>query len=266
MPVTTRESSELNFKLYTGIANMNVVSVNPNKLQLEALGMKPDKEPDYTLKDKDTGVKKGHRFTFFLKGSIFENDVYANHSVFMEPVEVTSVFIDRFGRFNSDISKLDKATARHPFRGEIDMILFLHTLANSAKGDDMYLDTIEQMVKKGASKELKDTVKDCTGNMVKVLLGVRNEKYQTVYDRRFERPYNNDISYFWKSLTDNQAYISNYFGDIDLETFDPEDFKLKEYVPSADSILENNTAKSNGIEEAQVITADNDDDDDDLPF
>ncbi len=51
-------------KLYTGLANMKVVAINPTKAEMEAMGMKPQNDPIYLTQDQE-GVKK-LRLDFYL--------------------------------------------------------------------------------------------------------------------------------------------------------------------------------------------------------
>lgn len=231
--------------LFTGVAALKCIAVNPSIQELETLGFKPKKEPNYK-------TDKGIRIAFVLETEIEEQRVIAFHSVFVEnkpsmnkdatKIEVVdgygkSTYLDRqmveVGPIPSEVIQkytwIDFSTLRQAYVGETDLLRFISALAGVKKGETISFDTMPKIAQ-GNVKELKDIVKQTAaqGNMVKMLLGVRDGKYQDVFGRFVERIYSRDMSYLHKEFVNNASYITNTdFGPIDLTRFNPADYNLR---------------------------------------
>lgn len=240
-----QESSEAS--LYTGVCPLKCLAVNPNVQELETLGFKPKKEPNYQT---DRGV----RVAFVLEGEVNGSRVLAFHSVFVEnkvstnkdatKIEVVdgygkSTYLDRQivekGPMPNDVitkyTWIDFKSLRQAYVGETDLLRFISALVGVKKGETISFDTMPQIAK-GNVKELKEIVKQAKakGNMVKMLLGVRDGKYQDVFGKFVERIYSRDMSYLHKEYVANASYITNTdFGPISLTSFNSADFELREW-------------------------------------
>jgi hypothetical protein len=101
------------------------------------------------------------------------------------------------------------------------LIDFVKAFANVANGDDCYFETA-QNIAKGDVKEIKELVKQLPDNKVRVLLGVKDEKYQQVYTKHFGRlkPKRDDL--FVKRLAEDYgAFNAEYNSSLQLEVYSP---------------------------------------------
>ena len=101
-------------------------------------------------------------------------------------------------------------TSRKAFTGEETLINFVKAWANVAPGGDVYFDSIEEIVK-GNVTELKQLVAALKSNQVRLLVGVKDGKYQQVYTRVFGRikPQRDDL--FMKALNDEYGSFNAEF-------------------------------------------------------
>jgi hypothetical protein len=253
-------------KLYTGIAEIKVTSINPTKIEMEAMGMKPDKDPKYTGLGKD---KNKTRIAVFVEGE--DNDgkpIKIPMAFFLEDRTIDKIWLDKNGNFNSDQSKL-QGTPRNPYVGEIELLQFIQAWCNVKKGEELALDSIEQIIK-GNVKELRQILQAAKNNTFKVLLGVREydgKQYQDVYMRKFERSFSSDFSWMHKSLKDNEQYLRADYGPIDMVLYDPVQFVLREWKQDSAGLAEQaSTASSaNGVS-ASETSSEPEASDDEAPF
>lgn len=199
-------------KLYTGLTNMKVVAINPNKAQLEALGYKPQSEPVYiTVED---GIKK-LRLDFYLthkdypmktKVAFFlENRIRTNQS------GTKAEWINNFGRTAwgdlteppKDLKWFDATTARLAKVGEFDLHNFLINWLNISPNDEAKLDKFDALFV-GDYSELKSLFNNAKNNEIRVLLTVRDGKYQSVYGKYFDRATNKRTNY-WEAHIKSQT-------------------------------------------------------------
>jgi hypothetical protein len=140
--------------------------------------------------------------------------------------------IDEFGRFSTDASKLVGESHWHPKQGEIDLVNFLESLCNVHKEDQNYIEDMDLIITEGDVDELRGYISEAKGNMIKVLLGVRKGKYQTVFSKQINRSWSDKLEYLWKRFVANQQYMKDeYYGEIDMVEYNIHDFKFQEYVP-----------------------------------
>ena len=154
------------------------------------------------------------------------------HTIFTRNAVIESVFIDEYGRFATDPDKLKGDNHWHPMQGEIDLVAFMESLCNVHKDDQNYLETMEKIVKEGDVSELRAYVDEAKGNLIKVLLGVRKNKYQTVFNKHIMRSWSDDLEYLWKRYVANEKYLNDvFYGEINMKSFNPSDFAFAEYNP-----------------------------------
>lgn len=216
-------------KLYTGLCNVKVVAINPDVKELGKLfGKEPEKEPVY-ITEVD-GVKKV-RIDFFLK--TINPEIVTKLAIFVGPENVWNTakdkqeYMDDFGRSSYSASAetlpewFDKSSARIAKQGESMLHDFVKKWANVAGDAKCKLDTFEKIAK-GDIKELKDILKTYPDNEVRVLLGVRDGKYQDVYNRVFEYPYKQSPNNFIKALENPRStFKSDYQGSLELKIYIP---------------------------------------------
>jgi len=211
-------------RLFTGLRNMKVIAINPNKTEMEALGYKPQNEPVYTsegepLVEGGTEKSKKLRLDFFLQG-VGENEgetVRTKIAFFLENKHRTNKpgtkaeWINDAGRTGwgtpdappSNYKWFEHESARPCKMGEGDVHLFLVNWLNIQPGDEAKLDNFEALFD-GNYSELRSILGGNVDNEVKVLLTVRDGKYQSVYNKYFDRATNKRTSY-WESHVKRQA-------------------------------------------------------------
>ena len=225
MGTTVNTSGNGGYALYTGVATMSVVAVNPDLAELKELGFNYEDEPKYEIEDE--GVVSGTILTFYLQAEWAGKTITAPLTYWFRNESINSIWLDTFGRFSSDQATLE-GECWHPYKGEIDLILFLESLCNVGKEDENYLDNKEKILE-GDVSELKELLIAAEDNKVKALLGVRKRKYQTVYARRVERSWTKTLKYLWKDIVKNHKHIKEDYGAIDRVEYNENDFKLMAY-------------------------------------
>ena len=109
---------------------------------------------------------------------------------------------------------------RKAYVGEDTLINFIKAWANVSNGGDCYLETIDKIVN-GDVSELKQLIGALTENKVRLLMGVKDEKYQTIYTKHFGRlkPQRNDL--FIKELNgDYGSFNAEYNTDLVLRRWE----------------------------------------------
>lgn len=206
-------------RLFTGLRNMKVIAINPNKAEMEELGYKPQNEPVYTSLADDEPKTKKLRLDFFLQGEGEKEGetVRTKIAFFLENKHRTNKggtkaeWINDAGRTAwgtpdaapSNYKWYEHETARPCKMGEGDVHLFLVNWLNIQPGDEAKLDNFVALFD-GNYSELRQILGANLNNEVKVLLTVRDGKYQSVYNRYFDRASNKRTSY-WESHVKRQA-------------------------------------------------------------
>jgi len=240
----TRASSTNSKKLFTGIAPIKIVAVNPTREQIAALydvDVDKVKEPNYFTEDS-TRIDffyKNHdsistsllgKFALFVSGQkrvsqSGKTQYIDNHS------KVT--WADSLGDLSernsklADYNKLKLDNVREALRGEEDLYNLLRSYGNiDTNNSALMLDDIKAVIK-GNVKELRDFFEffNKKEGGVKVLMGVKDGQYQDVWNSLF-LSLNAKISDYTKGkITDSQYGYKHYYGHS---------FQLKEYVADAE--------------------------------
>ena len=215
--------------LYVGIAPVSVIAVNPTQAELAELGVNLKSEPEYkaTLSEKEY-----QKVTFWVKHT--GPDFITRFDVLMQPnIRVSkdgskSMWTNNRGQISwsdSDPSaKYDWYHAegvRKAYHAEDTLLNFIKAWANVSNGGDCYLETIDKIVN-GDVAELRQLVTALADNKVRLLMGVKDEKYQTIYTKHFGRlkPQRNDL--FIKELNgDYGSFNAEYNADLVLRRWEP---------------------------------------------
>jgi hypothetical protein len=203
-------------KLYTGLKNMKVVGINPTKEEMEAMGYRPKNAPVYLSTE---GSLEKLRLDFFLQGEGLNAGeiVRTKIAFFLENIPrvdkngTKGEWINNVGRTAwGDISVaptqfawFDAATARKCKVGEADVHLFLINWLNVKPGDEAKLDNFDALFS-GNYSELRALLAANLNNEIKVLLTVKDGKYQSVYTKYFDRATNKRTSY-WEGHIKKQS-------------------------------------------------------------
>ena len=191
---------------YTGIAPVSVVAINPSLDELSDLGINLRSEPEYKvtlieilMQDKIRTSKDGSKF------------MWANN------IGQTT--------WSADVPGYDwwknADKTRKAYVGEDTLINFTKAWANVANGGEVSFDTIDAIAK-GQVAELQEYVKVLKDNKLRVLVGVKDGKYQAVYNRHFGRlkPMRDDL--FIKALNEDYgSFNAEYNKDLKLQVYSP---------------------------------------------
>ena len=212
-------------KLYSGLSNFNVMAVNPSMEELHAMDIKVKSQPEYFLELNGTEYFK---VVFWVK-----NDDLTTR---LEILMTSSPRVSQTGK-HQWINNIGQSTwseetpsydwwktegARHAFGGEETLINFVKAWANVASGDDVSFETIAKIVK-GDVAELKGLVKLLSTNKVRLLVGVKDGKYQTVYSKHFGRikPQRDDL--YVRNLNDDYGtFNAEFHTDLSWGEFKPQ--------------------------------------------
>ena len=216
--------------LFTGVASVQVIAVNPTKDELEELGVKLKDDPSYSVAFSDEEYNK---VSFWVK---HENpDMFTRVEILVQPKHRVSKAGDKYMWTNNRAQvtwaadnpsqKYDWYKAdgeRKAYVGEDILLSFIKAWANVANDGDCYLETIDKIVN-GDMTELKQLVGALSENRVRVLFGVKDGKYQQAYTKHFGRlkPQRDDL--FIKELNGD-------YGSFNAE-FNPT-LELSKYTPS----------------------------------
>ena len=222
-------------KLYSGLGNFKVIAVNPTMAELHDLGIMVKQDPNYFV---DLNGTEYFKLTFWIKNA----DLTTRFDILMNGSErvsqtgknqwINSIGQSTWSDGEPEYDWFEKGGLREALTGEETLINFVKQWANVANGDEAYFDSIAKIVK-GDVTEVKALVKLLENNEVRLLIGVKDGKYQTVYTKVFGRvkPQRDDL--FIKNLNDDYGTFNAEF-DTTLAwgTFTPE---LAVVTPDGDS-------------------------------
>ena len=225
-----KEVSGGGIPLFTGIAPVSVIAVNPNLAELNSLGIQMKTEPNYTGIQLGDNVK--NKIVFWIKND--EHDFSTKVEILIgdevRPASKTGKF-----QITNNLGQVTWATKpesapdwfktdgiRRTYPGEETLINLVKAWANIPSDGECYFETIDEIVK-GNVKELKDLSASLVDNKLRVMLGVKDGKYQQTYNRYFGRlkPKRDDV--FVRSLNDEYGtFNAEYNADLLLQSYSPE--------------------------------------------
>ena len=200
-------------KTYSGLTNVKVIAVNPTMAELHAIDIKVKQEPNYSV---DFSGEEYNKIVFWL------NNI--DGSFRLEILMQNKARISKTGK-HQWINSVGQSTwseeaptyewwktegQRQAYTGEETLINFIKAWANVASGDEVYFETIDEIVK-GNLGEIKALINVLITNEVRVLIGVKDDKYQQVYTKYFGRikPQRDDL--FIKALNDDYGSFNADF-------------------------------------------------------
>ena len=228
MAINSNNSNEevmSSIKSYSGLSNFNIMAVNPTMDELHKMDIKVKQEPNYHL---ELNGEDYFKLVFWVKNE----DLTTRLEILMQNKHRTSK-TGKFqwlnatgqGTWSENTPSYDwwqkPETSRIAFTGEETLINFVKACANVAPGDNVYFDTIDKIVT-GDVTELKQLVTALKDNKVRLLIGVKDGKYQQVYTRVFGRvkPQRDDL--FVKALNDEYgAFNAEFNTDLQWGEFKP---------------------------------------------
>lgn len=218
---------------------MRVIAINPTLGELSSIGINMKSEPNYT--GISFGEQTKNKICFWLHND--EKNFNTRMEILVEPTHRglsktgKTQITNKYGQVTWAESKdtapdwFKNEGVRPMYPGEETLINFLKAWANIPNDGECSLETIDNIMK-GDVEELKSLCTELKDNKLRVLLGVKGEKYQQVYTRCFGRlkPKRDDI--FVRAL--NQDY-----GDFRAEY--NEDLQFSAYEPSVVAPTEEST-------------------------
>ena len=215
------EVASAGVQLWTGIAPFKVLAVNPNLKELHEMDIMFQTEPKYEVKFENTG--EANKIVFWLGNE----DAKVPLEIIVTPGPWKAKKNDKvqwlnksgqstWGEVMNDGSMDPEAirewhedpdTFYQCPRGIDVLIEFIKAWANVAPGDEVFLDTYDKIAN-GDMKEIRALIKVLKENQARVLVYVRDGKYQAVYNRHFGRvrPERDDL--FIKALNKDYGEIT----------------------------------------------------------
>lgn len=211
--------------LYTGIAAVTVVAVNPTLGELASIGVNLRTEPTY---DVDMGDKTG-KLTFWLNNDQYNFttrfDILIGNKHRNESSTGKFQITNKYGQVtwatdpNSAPDWFKSDGVRRMYPGEETLINFVKAWANIPNDGECAFDTIDDIVNLKV-EELKSLITSLKDNKLRVLLGVKDDKYQSVYTRHFGRLKPKRDALFVKALNDSYGeFNAAYNEDLQLQPY-----------------------------------------------
>ncbi len=217
-------------KLWAGLTNMEVKLVNPSMVELHSIGVNVKQEPVYptTIVDKEV-----YKVIFWVSNPDLTTKV---EFLLENKPKVTrdglkSQWTNHYGQFCYAAEQPTEDTyawfkvegVRKAFVNEEKLIGFIRAWANVAQGGKVFLETMDKIASGTDLTELKQLVTQLASNRVRVLVGVKDGKYQNVYTHHFGRTQRNGDTYFVDKLNgDYTGFNAEVPGDLQWGQFTPQ--------------------------------------------
>tara|TARA_R100000900_G_scaffold68083_1_gene54260 strand:- start:412 stop:1185 length:774 start_codon:yes stop_codon:yes gene_type:complete len=211
-------------ELWSGITNMSVLAINPTLAELNAMDINAKSEPVYQV---EFSGQKYNKIVFWLGNT----DAKVKAEILVAPDVRTSQsgkfqWMNKFGTncWSDTEPTYDwfKPDGQHKcLIGEETLIKFMAAWANVLKGGEVALDTMDQIAQ-GNVTELKSYINILKDNQVKVLVGVKDGKYQQVYTKYFGKASVSRTDYFVNELNKEYGNFNAEFNaDLQWGTHKP---------------------------------------------
>jgi len=211
--------------LFTGIAPVRVVAVNPNLGELASIGVNMKTEPNYEV---DMGDKTG-KIVFWVHNDEHNFSTRLEILVGKEHRKESSTgkyqITNKYGQVTWATSPdqtqdwFKNEGVRRMYPGEEILINFVKAWANIPNDGECAFDTIDDIVNLKV-EELKSLITSLKDNKLRVLLGVKDDKYQSVYTRHFGRLKPKRDALFVKALNDSYGeFNAAYNEDLQLQPY-----------------------------------------------
>ena len=201
-------------KVYSGLTNVNVIAVNPTMEELHALDIKVKQEPIYT--GIDFGSGEYNKIVFWLSN---EDGNFKLEILIQDKPRISQTgkyqWMNAIGQstWSENEPTYDwwkTEGQRKAYTGEETLINFVKAWANVASGDEVSFDTMSSIVN-GNVEEIKALMDVLSTNEVRVLIGVKDDRYQQVYTKYFGRVKPQRDDFFIKALNDEYGSFNADF-------------------------------------------------------
>ena len=176
-------------KSFSGLTNVKVIAVNPTMAELHALDINVKQEPNYKV---EFSGEEYNKVIFWLSN--------ADGNFRLEILMQSKPRVSQTGK-HQWMNAIGQSTwseqeptyewwktegQRKAYTGEETLINFVKAWANVASGDEVTFETISNIAN-GDVREIKSLISTLKTNEVRVLIGVKDDKYQQVYTKYFGR-------------------------------------------------------------------------------
>ena len=224
-------------KLFTGLADVQVIAINPTQAEAGKLGLTFKEEPTYMGVNDETNAKK-IRLDFWVKATAM--DYPTKMTLFVEDTaQVSSTgksrFINDYGQntyAEAEQNVLDlESKGRKWFKpdglrvarvGECELVEFIRAWMSIGQEGKARIDSISKLVN-GDLSEIKPLITRYAERKVQLLLTVREYEgnwFQNVYSRYFSRAGNTKTLY-WDTHIKGVQTKPMFQDSFKLQEFDP---------------------------------------------
>ena len=200
-------------KTFSGLTNVTVSAVNPTMAELHAMDINVKQEPNYTVEFSGEAYNKVVLWLNNDDGNFKLEILMQNKEKVSKSGKnqwMNAVGQSTWSEAAPSYEWWKKEGERKAYTGEETLINFTKAWANVAAGDEVTFDTMSAIAA-GDTSEIKALITALAGNQARVLIGVKDGKYQQVYTKYFGRikPQRDDL--FIKSLNDDYGTFNADF-------------------------------------------------------
>ena len=200
-------------KTFSGLTNVTVKAVNPTMAELHAMDINVKQEPNYTVEFSGESYNKIVLWLANADGNFKLEILMQNKPKVSKTGKHQWMNAVGQSTWSEDSPTYDwwkTEGQRKAFTGEETLINFVKAWANVASGDEVTFDTMPAIAA-GDTSEIKALITALKDNQARVLIGVKDGKYQQVYTKYFGRikPQRDDL--FIKALNDDYGTFNADF-------------------------------------------------------
>ena len=200
-------------KTFSGLTNVKVTAVNPTMAELHALDINVKQEPNYAVEFSGESYNK---VVFWLanEDGNFKLEILMQNKPKLSQNNkyqwMNAIGQSTWSEEAPSYEWWKTEGQRKAYTGEETLINFTKAWANVASGDEVYFDSMPAIAD-GNLTEIKALITSLQTNEVRVLIGVKDGKYQQVYTKYFGRikPQRDDL--FIKALNDDYGSFNADF-------------------------------------------------------
>ena len=204
---------------FSGLTNVTVKAVNPTMAELHTMDINVKQEPNYSV---EFSGEEYNKIVFWLSNSdgnfkleiLMQNKPRVSQSG--KHQWMNAIGQSTWSEEEPTYEWWKSEGQRKAYDGERELIEFTKAWANVAAGGSVFYDTMADIVN-GNVTEIKTLAAALKNNQLRVLVGVKDDKYQGIYTGYFGRvkPQRDDL--FIKALNDEYTQFKNHDFNADLK-------------------------------------------------